>query len=225
MVEKSEKPGGAPQKHANADETRKAIFEAALEEFALRSVEGARTRDIARRANVNHAAINYHFGSKRRMYEHVIKDTIQYFADYFAPLVAEVEEFLEKDGKNAKKAIEFIKKILIFHHSFFYNPGFSSFYLLVKREELFPSSAFETVFKKGFKPMHHNFVRLVDVASGFTRTKKENSMIAISLIGLNGSLNSCKVGFLRMNGQDELKKDDVDLFCRICCEAVDRLFK
>lgn len=40
------------------------IFKAALEEFGMRSLAGARTREIAAKANLNHAAINYYFGAK-----------------------------------------------------------------------------------------------------------------------------------------------------------------
>ena len=41
------------------DDPKARIFKAALEEFGLRSLAGARTREIAAKANVNHAAISY----------------------------------------------------------------------------------------------------------------------------------------------------------------------
>ena len=44
------------------------IFKAALEEFGMRSLAGARTREIAAKANLNHAAINYYFGGKNELY-------------------------------------------------------------------------------------------------------------------------------------------------------------
>ena len=46
------------------DDPKAHIFKAALEEFGLCSLAGARTREIAAKANVNHAAISYYFGGK-----------------------------------------------------------------------------------------------------------------------------------------------------------------
>lgn len=48
--------------------TRAAILEAALEAFSESGFEGARTRDIAARAGVNHALIQYHFNSKDELW-------------------------------------------------------------------------------------------------------------------------------------------------------------
>src|SRR5258705_6888178 len=45
-------------------DTRERIVVAALEAFAERGFEGARTRDIAARAKVNQGLITYHFSSK-----------------------------------------------------------------------------------------------------------------------------------------------------------------
>lgn len=224
MVEKAQDCKCCGQRHANVDETRRAILEAALEEFALLSVAGARTREIAKKANVNHAAINYHFGGKEEMYRYIIEKSVEHFEQEFMPLTKEVDEFLKKDGKDHKKAIDLIKKILIFHHSFFYHPNFSKFFLLFKREELFPSFGFETIFKKTFKPFHQNFLKLVDIGSQFRHSKKENIMFAIALMNLNGALSAYKVPYLKMISQEELTAADIELFCRITEESVDRLF-
>ncbi|MGD0076455.1 MAG: TetR/AcrR family transcriptional regulator [Candidatus Binataceae bacterium] len=53
--------------------TREAILRAAEEEFAARGFGGARADAIARRARVNKALPFYHFGSKARLYEQVLK--------------------------------------------------------------------------------------------------------------------------------------------------------
>src|SRR5262245_39265210 len=53
---------GAGQRRAS--DTRDRIVVAALEAFAERGFDGARTRDIAARACVNQGLITYHFSSK-----------------------------------------------------------------------------------------------------------------------------------------------------------------
>ena len=224
MDESSENCKCCGHRHANVDETRKAIMFAALEEFALRSVDGARTREIAKKANVNHAAINYHFGSKEEMYRRIIEESVAHFEEAYAPLISEVGEFLKTDGKNSAHAISLIKKILIFHHSFFYLPDFSKFFLLFKREELFPSLGFETIFKKTCKPFYENFLKLVEVASKFKYSKKQSSMIVIALMNLNGGLTASRVPFLKMNKQDAITQKDIDIFCDITSLAIDKIF-
>ena len=52
------------RRQARADETRNALLDAALVEFAAHGFEGASTRAIAARAGTHQPQINYHFESK-----------------------------------------------------------------------------------------------------------------------------------------------------------------
>ena len=56
------------QRQVDADRTRAALLDAALEEFAAKGFEGARVRDIAERAGVSKDLIAYHFGGKDGLY-------------------------------------------------------------------------------------------------------------------------------------------------------------
>jgi len=53
--------------------TRSQILEAAGEVFAEVGFRVATVREICHRANVNIAAINYHFGDKERLYAEVLR--------------------------------------------------------------------------------------------------------------------------------------------------------
>ena len=75
------------------DDPKARIFKAALEEFGLRSLAGARTREIAAKANVNHAAISYYFGGKNELYMELarqIRDFIKYMNEPYFNRFADV---------------------------------------------------------------------------------------------------------------------------------------
>jgi TetR/AcrR family transcriptional regulator len=53
----------------NPNDTPQRILAAALEAFSQKGFEGARTRDIAARANVTLGLVQYHFGSKDELWK------------------------------------------------------------------------------------------------------------------------------------------------------------
>jgi AcrR family transcriptional regulator len=55
------------------DDTRSRLIDAASELFAERGFHATTARDIARRAGVNLAAGNYHYGSKKELYLEVLR--------------------------------------------------------------------------------------------------------------------------------------------------------
>ncbi|MGH8530811.1 MAG: CerR family C-terminal domain-containing protein [Nevskiales bacterium] len=58
---------------SSSETTRAALLRAAAEVFAEQGYQLARVRDIALRAGVNLAAMNYHFGSKEKLYLAVLQ--------------------------------------------------------------------------------------------------------------------------------------------------------
>ena len=70
------------------DGTRERILAAALEVFAERGFDGARTRDIAERAGANLGLITYYFDGKEKLWKAAV-------AAAFAPLQADLAEIFE----------------------------------------------------------------------------------------------------------------------------------
>lgn len=59
------------------NETRKRILEAAEIEFAINGFNGATIREITHRAEVNIAAVNYHFGNKEDLFKEMVSYRIE----------------------------------------------------------------------------------------------------------------------------------------------------
>ena len=72
------------------EQTRAAILQAAIEEFAREGVAGARTDSIARTAKVNKALLYYYFKDKETLYGAAL-DAV------FAGLAERVNEVLARD--------------------------------------------------------------------------------------------------------------------------------
>jgi TetR/AcrR family transcriptional regulator len=80
-------PAG-PERQRDADRSRRALLDAALEEFSLRGFAGARVADIARRAGVNKQLINYYFGSKEGLYLALQRAWLEREESFAAPEVS-----------------------------------------------------------------------------------------------------------------------------------------
>lgn len=81
--------------------TREALLRAGAEMFAGAGYEGVRVEALARRAGVNKAMINYHFGGKRRLYVAVIRSA-------FAALASRVDELRHSERSPAEQIEELI---------------------------------------------------------------------------------------------------------------------
>jgi TetR/AcrR family transcriptional regulator len=86
------------ERRRDAERSRQALLEAALDEFSERGYAGARVADIAQRAGVNKQLINYYFGSKEGLYLAVQQawlDREERFAPPDLPLTEMVVRYLQ----------------------------------------------------------------------------------------------------------------------------------
>jgi len=85
------------QRQVDAERSRAALLDAALEEFAAKGFSGARVRDIAQRAGVSKDLVAYHFGGKDGLYLAVQQAWLRRednFADPALPLADVLSRYL-----------------------------------------------------------------------------------------------------------------------------------
>jgi TetR/AcrR family transcriptional regulator len=76
----------APEnRRQDPERTRRALLNAALDEFSEKGYAGARVQDIADRAGVNKQLISYHFGGKEGLYCAIRRNWLAREAEFAAP--------------------------------------------------------------------------------------------------------------------------------------------
>lgn len=61
----------AAERRRDAERSRQALLDAALDEFSTKGFDGARVQEIADRAGVNKQLITYYFGGKEGLYQEI----------------------------------------------------------------------------------------------------------------------------------------------------------
>lgn len=101
-----------PGTHQRGEETRGRILETALELFAASGFEGASTRTIAERANVNLPAIQYYFGSKEGLYRAVVEQFSQEMRAGVGPVAERIRAELDSGQPSRRKLIDLLCDML-----------------------------------------------------------------------------------------------------------------
>ena len=91
--------------------TEEKILEAASEVFTEKGFAGTRTRDIAEKAGINLALLNYYFRSKEKLFEQVMKiKVVLLFGKIFPILSNEKTSLEEKIDLASEKYFEILSK-------------------------------------------------------------------------------------------------------------------
>ena len=101
------------EKQMNEQEqsTEEKILEAASEVFTKKGFAGTRTRDIAEKAGINLALLNYYFRSKEKLFEQVMKiKVVLLFGKILPILINEKTSLEEKIDLASEKYFEILSK-------------------------------------------------------------------------------------------------------------------
>ncbi|HEX4052922.1 MAG TPA: CerR family C-terminal domain-containing protein [Tepidisphaeraceae bacterium] len=124
------------------NDTRQRLLDAAGEVFADRGFEQATVREICRKAGANVAAVNYHFGNKRKLYTAVF-DYSQTWADNRIDLPAATDAPAEDRLREFVR--QFLRRLL--------DPGRPSWHdRLMAREMSEPTEALKTLVDDEIRP-------------------------------------------------------------------------
>jgi TetR/AcrR family transcriptional regulator, regulator of cefoperazone and chloramphenicol sensitivity len=186
-------------------DTRRKLLDAAAALFAERGFHRTTARDVAERADVNLAAANYHFGSKKALY-------LEVFREQFAAIRAELARRgaavpararlrrlrrAELEGLLAAR-IRTMAHLMI-------GPPPSVHSTLMQRELTDPSEALPTIVEEFMRPMKGEIVELLaSLAPELDRDAVERA--AHGVIGQLVFYRVARPALLEMLGRDELPR-------------------
>lgn len=200
------------------------VMRAALEEFALRTMDGARTREIAKRANVNHAAISYYFGGKENLYNELVREISSFIRDFAKPYIEKAKKIVEKkDAAAAKKLLlDFYMSKIPLNTSDRETSGYVS--MLISREEIFPTKAFET-FYKTFREINKMCESMIEVGSKGKISGVEAKLVSGMLLLQMKLFKSSNTGLMRNNGWREIGEKELVQIKKFQKNMLDKILK
>jgi AcrR family transcriptional regulator len=170
------RPGG--------EESRARIVEAAGRLFSERGFDGVSVRELARRAKVNGAAINYHFGGKAGLYHAVLRRLIDDTEPMFTPMVARLRagaEQAEGDPEALAALIELFVSGLL--SNVLSGANFRWQIPIMLREFQDPSDEFPMLVRERIDPLHDALCAVVGAATGKSAEAPETRLLTANIIG------------------------------------------
>jgi TetR/AcrR family transcriptional regulator, regulator of cefoperazone and chloramphenicol sensitivity len=207
-VERAPRGPGRP----GGDESRARIVEAAGELFADRGFDGVSVRALAKRAGVNAAAVNYHFGGKEGLYRAVIRKLIDDTEPMFAPMIVRLRDGVSRAGgdRAALAALAsgviggLLRSVLSSTNLHWRMP-------ILLGESQQPSKAFAMLMRDRIDPVHDAIAELVGAATGYDPKGLEARLMTANIMGQCMSLGAARgVVFARL-GWDEYTPERIEL--------------
>ncbi|MBN1346256.1 MAG: CerR family C-terminal domain-containing protein [Phycisphaerae bacterium] len=187
--------------HARGD-TRQRLLEAAGEVFAERGFRSATVREICQKSKSNVAAVNYHFGDKRRLYEAVL----QHAHAWATQGSAVFEE--SQDAAPERRLRDFIRSMLLkpFDQG---RPSWQS--KLMIREMIEPTRALDALIEQYFRP---RFERLTAIVLELLERKVSTldvRLCASSVVGQCIHFHRARAVIARLNPEITYTPEDIEM--------------
>lgn len=217
---------GLIQKVASGDmsDPKVRIARAAIEEFAMRSLDGARIREIAKKSGANVAAISYHFGGKKALYNAVVEGVSDYFEDSVKPFYDRGEAVFEKNDSAA--ATNLAREFLIDTIRKFSEVDIvPAFCLIMARETASPSESFRRVYDSIFRKPVDFLSRLLQVASKGRLARDVGIVFAQALWSNVRSYSSKSGAILKLHSWKKIGDAELDLLDSALSKVLSKTLK
>ncbi|MEA2626107.1 MAG: hypothetical protein QOD06_2152 [Candidatus Binatota bacterium] len=193
--------GRSPRaRQQRARDTRKRIVVSALEAFAERGFEGARTRDIAARAGVNQGLITYHFSSKEDLWKAAVDHIFAVLAESLGGRIRALEE-----------VDPLTRARLVVRHYVRFAAAHPELHRLMVQEGKTDGPRMQWLVDRHVRPLYETSRALVEAAqSEGTLPRIPSLHLHYILIGAAAHLFVMAPECRRLTGEDPMRKDVVE---------------
>ncbi|MBB3932151.1 AcrR family transcriptional regulator [Kaistia hirudinis] len=204
-------------------ETRQRLLLAALDAFGRYGFDGASTREIARRADANLAAIVYHFGSKEALHLAVAEYVVAQMRAKKGDLLIEIDARLDAgdvDKATVRRLLQRVVDIQV--ETMLGDREVDLWGRFLMREQMEPSPVFDVTFSymmQGHRTMRRLVALLLD-------QREDDPAVAVRVFTLLGQVVMFCVAqpmVMRSLGKQEFGMSDRELIRRIATENIDRI--
>ena len=159
------------------------LLEAGVDVFGKHGFDAATTRMIAKKADVNIAAIPYYFNGKEGLYHAVVAHITGKLESQVESTLLEIDGRVSEGNMNREEALTLLEKLLEKMINFMVGSSEAPrFARIVLREQLYPSSAYDIIFNRIMAPLINAIAKMVTTATGATPSRVA-SLRALTLIG------------------------------------------
>ena len=198
------RPGGG--------ESRARIVETAGQLFADRGFDGVSVRQLAKRAGVNAAAINYHFGGKEGLYHAVMRKLIDDTEPMFGPMILRLREGVASAGGD-RAALAGLAAMLVrgLLGNVLSGADFRWQIPILLRELQQPSKEFAMLVHERIDPVHDAIAELVGAATGYDPQAPETRLITANIMGQCMSFGAARGVIFARLGWEEYTPERIEL--------------
>jgi len=177
-------------------ETHLQLLDAAGEVFAEVGFRNATVREICRRAGVNIAAVNYHFGDKEALYAEVLRQSQQKAFEKYPPLLNVAE-----DAPPEEKLRAFIQSFLL---RIFDTGSNTRFGKMMSREMVEPTEALDELLQERIRPMADLLRGLVAEILGCPFQEERVRLCCFSIVSQCVFYHHCRTMICRLFPEQRL---------------------
>lgn len=207
------------------NQTKQLLLQAAMEVFGEFGLQGATTRNIAKRAGQNIAAITYHFQSKEGLYLAVAAAIADYIQQTYRPLAEEITQFLQlpPHEQDAERIMSYLQRCLLNFTRLMTSPETLNLSRIMSREQLSPTDAYPLIHHRVIAPLHRLMTQLV---AGYTGLDKDDRLTVIHTHAFIGEVLSFRVAreTIRLQaGWEAIGPDESALIHQVLAEHIELL--
>ena len=212
-------------KGMTVDEPKKRLIEAGLDLFGKYSFDGASTRMLAERAQVNLASIKYYFGGKEGLYLAVAGHIVEEIEGLLGPRLAKVQKALKKKVLSEQQSFRLLCELLEFFITHFLGrPQTDKWLSIIVREQLCPTEAFGILFEGFMRPLEDALFGLATHIMGSGRDDQEVKLRVFAIMGEIQIFNISPSAIKRTLKWEDYGPENLDAIRCVIVENLKRIF-